>query len=77
MHEPGPYNPTASVATKVVKRLDLEFVEMSEITIDDDFLDSSGRPTPARLPITDLSQWIESYAVMAVFLSTRFPQIPP
>ena len=52
--QPGPFNPAASLSTKVVKKiLDLEFVEMSEITIDDVLPAVPGRPPPpARLPIS-------------------------
>ena len=36
LSKPGPHNPTASLAQKVVKRiLNLEFVEMPEVTLDD------------------------------------------
>ena len=45
--------PTASLPTKVVKRiLDLEFVKISEITINDNLPQRPGHlPAPARLPI--------------------------
>ena len=54
---PGPYNPAASLPPKVVKKiLDLEFVEMSELTIDDPPSQVPGRaPPPAHLPITNIS----------------------
>lgn len=49
----GPFNPAAALSTKVVKRiLDLEFVEMTELTIEDDPTPGPSRlPTPARPPI--------------------------
>ena len=73
---PGPFNPAASLSPKVVKRiLELEFVEMSEMTVDDDTPQAPGHPTaPARLPITDISQWLERYSLMAAVLATRFPE---
>ena len=76
---PGPFNPAASIPLKVVKRiLDLEFVEMAEITLDDDTLQTPGRPpAPARLPITDISQWVERYSLMTAVLTTRFPAKAP
>ena len=47
--------------------LDLEFVEMAEIALDDDTLQTPGcPPAPARLPITDISQWVERYSLMTV-----------
>ena len=39
LSNPGPFNPPASLPPKVAKRiLDLEFVEMSEVTVDNDLL---------------------------------------
>ena len=54
---PGPFNSAASLSPKVVKCiLELEFVEMSEVMVDDDIPQAPGRPPdPARLPITDFS----------------------
>jgi len=75
---PGPYNPAAAVSGKVVKRiLDLEFVEMSEITSDGDIQVAGRSGGPARPPITAISQWLERYAVMAAVLATRFPEKAP
>ncbi len=64
---------------KVVKKiLDLEFIEMSEVTIDDDMITGPGRPAaPARLPVTEISQWLERYSLVAAILSTRFPEKAP
>ncbi len=75
----GPFNPAASLPMKVVKKiLDLEFIEMSEVTIDDD-ITGPGRPAaPVRLPVTDISQWLERYSLMAAtILTTRFPEKAP
>ena len=76
---PGPLNPAASLSPKVVKRiLEQEFVEMSEMTVDEDIPQAPGRPpAPARLPITDISQWLERYSLMATVLATRFPEKAP
>ena len=72
---PGPFNPAASLSPKVVKCiLDLEFVEMSEVKVDDIAAQAPGRPPPsARLPITNISQWIERYSLMAAVLCSKFP----
>jgi len=61
-----------------VKRiLDLEFVEISEITIDDDLPQGLGHlPALAQLPVMDISQWHERYCLMAAILATRFPHKP-
>lgn len=75
----GPYNPAAAIPAKVVRKiLELEFVEMSEITLDDDLPQTPGRPSaPARLPITDISQWVERFSIMAALLACRFPEKAP
>ena len=75
----GPYNPAAALPTRLVKRiLELEFVEISDITVDDEPPQAPGRPaTPARLPVTDISQWLERFAVMAAILAWRFPEKAP
>ena len=73
----GPFNPSASLPPKVVKKiLDLEFVDMAEVTADDDTSQSSGRPQP-RLPVTTISQWLERYSLMAAILCSRFPEKAP
>lgn len=77
--QPGPYNPAASLPSKVVKKiLDLEFVEMTEITLDELPSNSAGHPPlPARPPIQDISVWLERYSIMAALLSARFPEKAP
>ena len=51
---------------------------MSEVTADIDFLHAPGHPPlPARLPITDISQWVERFSIMAATLVTRFPEKGP
>ena len=51
---------------------------MAEVTIEDDIPHTPGRPpVPARLPITDISQWIERFSLMAAVLCTRFPEKAP
>jgi len=74
----GPYNPAAAISIKTSKKvLYLEFVEMAEISADDD-LQAAGRPSSsARPPIVNISQWLEQYAVMAAILTTRFPEKTP
>ena len=75
----GPFNPAASLPPKIVKRiLELDFLEMSEITMDPDLVQAPGRPPPpARLPITDISQWLERFSLMAATLASRFPEKAP
>ena len=76
---PGPFNPASSLSPKVVKCiLELEFVEMPEVTVDDNIPQVSGcPPAPARLPITDISQWLERYSLLAIVLDTRFLEKAP
>ena len=58
--------------------LELEFVEMPEVTVDDNIPQvSSCPPAPARLPITDISQWLERYSLLAIVLDTRFLEKAP
>ena len=75
----GPYNPAAVLLTKVAKRiLDLDFVEMSEIALDDPPVQVPGQPPlPARPPVQDISVWVEKYSVMAALLASRFPEKAP
>ena len=75
---PGPYNPMAAVLARVVKKVvDLEFVEMAEISADDD-LQAPGRPGgPAQPPIVTISQWLERFSVMVSILATCFPEKAP
>ena len=75
----GPYNPAAILPTKVAKRiLDLDFVEMSEIVLDDPPVQVPGQPPlPARPPVQDISVWVEKYSVMAALLASRFPEKAP
>ena len=67
---PGPFNPTASLPTKLVKKiLDLEFVEMADITTDEPPPNEPGRPpAPGRYPITNISQWVERFSMMAAVI---------
>ena len=68
--KPGPFDPAASLAPKVVKNIfDLEFVKMAELTVDDATPQVPSRPAPpARLPITD------RYSLMAAVLCSKFPE---
>lgn len=46
--------------------------------MDDDLPTAPGcAPAPARLPITDISQWLERYSVIAALLATQFPHKAP
>ena len=75
----GPFNPVALLPTKLVKKiLDLEFVEMSDITLDDLPTPGPGQPPlPARPPIQDITTWVEKFSLMAAILATRFPEKAP
>ena len=51
---------------------------MADIATDEAPTSEPSRPrTPARLPITNISQWVERYSLMAAVLCTRFPQKAP
>ena len=78
LSSPGPHNPAAAVSTNVVKKiLDLEFVDMAEISADVDF-QVAGRPGgSARPPIATISKRLERYSVMAAVQTTRFPEKAP
>ena len=70
----GPYSPGASLPPKLVKWiLNLEFIEIAEIIMDDPLLLGTGHSAPPRLPVTDISQWVERYSAMAAIIATRFP----
>ena len=46
--------------------------------MDDNLPNTPGHPpAPARLPITDISQWIEHFSIMAAILATHFPDKAP
>ena len=84
LSRPGPYNPAAALSPKLVKRiLDLEFVEMAELTTDtweepspSDSSSAIRRPS-RRVPVTDINIWLECFARMAAVLCTRFPEKAP
>jgi len=56
LSEAGQYYPAASISTKIVKHiLDLEFVEMAEISTDDNIRGASRPNSATRPPITRIS----------------------
>ena len=66
------------------KILNLEFVEMAELTadiwVDDQPAMDQGAPHSPQLckpPISDIKVWLECYARMAAILVTRFPDKGP
>ena len=60
------------------KILDLDFMEMSEISLDEPTTTSPGfPPAPPKQPIQDISRWVEKFSLMAAVLSTRFPEKAP
>ena len=81
LHRAGPYNPSATLPPKVVKKLlALEFVEMSELRADiwpDEPSGSDSTHTPRRPskpPVTSIRTWLECYGRMAAVLTARFPE---
>ena len=53
-------------------------MEMADITMDDLPPSESGRPpAPARLPISNISQWVEWFSTMAAVICMRFPHKAP
>ena len=49
-------------------------VEMADITTDESPPNELGKPpAPARLPITNVSQWVEHFSLKAAVICTRFP----
>jgi len=77
---PGPFNQAASLSTRVTRKiLALEYVEMAEVTSVENLSDQvPGRPTaPGRPPVTDISQWMEKFSLMAALIATRFPHKAP
>ena len=79
LHAMGPFNPIALLPAKVSKKiLDLEFVEMNEISSDNPHLLSPAtHPCPPWKPIQDISRWVEKFSVMAAVLTTRYPEKAP
>ena len=49
---------------------------MAEVTADVD-IPQEARRVQTRLPITDISRWVERYSVMAATLAARFPEKAP
>ena len=78
LNQPEPFNPVAALPNKLVKRiLNLDFVDRSEVSVEDDSFHSTGRPHPARLPITSIFQWLERFSMMAAIIVTCFPLKAP
>ena len=75
----GPFNPAAAISAKVLRKIvDLDFVEMAEVVMDDTTPPTPGRPAShARVPVTNISQWTERFSVMAAAISARFPHKAP
>ena len=75
--QPGPFNPAASLSTKVTRKiLDLEFVEMAEVSADATAEQVPGR-SPGRPPVVDISQWVELFSLMAAVIVTQIPHKAP
>ena len=76
-HKMGPYNPAALISQTVAKKiLDLNYVEMAEVALDD-IPPATLRQNLSRLQVMDISRWTEKYAAMAALLCTRFPEKAP
>ena len=50
---------------------------MAEVSAEDPPPGNGNCPAPLKVPITDLSQWLEKYSVMAAALAQRFPEKAP
>ena len=51
---------------------------MAEVTLDHTPDQAPGRPPhPGCPPITDISQWVERYSLMAAVMATRYPHKAP
>ena len=76
---PRPFNPTASLPPKLVKKiLELDFVKMAEVSVDEDLSQPHGSGTsPSSLPVTDISQWVERFSLTAAVLCIRFLEKAP
>ncbi len=77
---PGPYNPVAMVVPlKVAKRvLNLEFVEMAEITSEELHDGGAGKAgAVARPPVTGISLWLKRFSVYAAIQAKRIPDKAP
>ena len=75
----GPYNPVAVLPSKLAKRiLELDFIEISEISLDDPPSQAPDQPPPpARAPVQDISVWMEKYSITVILLTSRFPEKAP
>ena len=79
LHCNGPHNPAGLLPPRLVKRiLNLEYVEMSDISPDEVQTATPGMPPPPpKKPIQDISLWVEKFATMASVLVSRFPEKAP
>ena len=79
LHSNGPYNPAALLPPHLVKRiLNLEFVEIADISPNEAPAASPGHPPPLpKKPIQDISLWAEKFSTMAAILASRFPEKAP
>ena len=51
---------------------------MADITTDEATPNDPGRPpAPPRLPITNISQWVKRFSLMAAVICTGFPHKAP
>ena len=75
----GPLNPVAMLPPRLVKKiLNLEFVEIAEISSEDPPTPTPGHPPiPPKKPVQDISVWVEKFSTMAAILCTRFPNKAP
>ena len=79
LHSKGPFNPVALLPTKVAKKvLDLEFVEMADISLDDPPPAAPGQPPlPPKHLVQDISRWVEKFSLMAAVITYRYPEKAP
>ena len=75
LHTPGPFNHLVVLLGEVVKKiLNMELVDMAKISLKKEpKLFPGCLPPPKRLPVKNISQWLEKFSLMAATLVTRFP----
>lgn len=79
LHTKGQFNPVSLLPPRTAKKiLDLEFVEISDISLDNPPPTGPGQPPlPPKQPIQDISCLVEKFLLMAAVITSRFPEKVP